>query len=359
MPLLEGRMVRRAWQVSWIAWVVSVAALVSVRHLESTGIDHDVLPLTQARDLLFTRVVSDSGYFNETPAELVRGGFRFDRDVDVTSFRDSLRRDTGLSDTLVSISQIAGSPERARALVNVFSSADRAGGCGRLLDMRDKLAWIREGHGCCSDHTDVFIALAEVVGLPAREVRSANHAVVEVFDQERRRWFFVDPLFAVMATREGVYVPVRDLADSSSRSSIVFDFFGGVAHPHSPENRLFHGLYANPGYFHSLRITAGSNVLAQYADQPMLKAVPKSVFEFVQHLSGTRPGFVQVIPLGSSFGRQLSRTVAWALLGVLAGACALGPAVTIGRTFQERLGATDATLHNRSLPSTRSAIETD
>jgi len=103
------------------------------------------------------------------------------------------------------LEDLAGLDERhafatAVALVRYLDTPGPPVGGQIASDSLQALATIRAGAGgYCADYTQVFMMLAAIVGIPAREwgfsfrgYSGDGHAVVEVYDADRAQWIFFD-----------------------------------------------------------------------------------------------------------------------------------------------------------------------
>lgn len=95
---------------------------------------------------------------------------------------------------------------------------------GNLLDTYKAI--VLDGRGYCADFTKVYLALAHIAGLTAREwgfsfdgFGGQGHAVVEIFDRQRGRWILLDVYNNVhfVEHRTGEPLSARQLQDALAK----------------------------------------------------------------------------------------------------------------------------------------------
>jgi hypothetical protein len=270
-----------------------VAAGLSLAFLIALRLIANGEALVSVRNALFTTYVSDSTLFSASPRALLQHGFLIDPPKLRERYLARVRLATGVTQALDSLQLVKDAISKAKGIVLLFSNAGFAGKCGTSDDLEDKFRLAQKGFGCCSDHSKLFQATANSMGLVAREVQTSNHAVGSFFDPQRGKWVFIDPTLAVMAySPEGVPLSVLELrARMLLHDTVRFEFFGGANHPRSMESGVARQYYGNPVHFRRLVVAAGSNVLEQEAFLTSHPYMPKPVAQLALQLTGIRPRF--------------------------------------------------------------------
>ena len=69
--------------------------------------------------------------------------------------------------------------------ISLLYSKNGGSGCGEKSDnLIENLKWLSQdiGYGCCSDHTQTFLALSILNGVFSREVHHIGHTFNEFYD---------------------------------------------------------------------------------------------------------------------------------------------------------------------------------
>lgn len=127
-----------------------------------------------------------------SPAPFLR-----DAAADTAWLRERLLENDGTKSALVEVRGAASTLERVGALVRALDGGGERGNCSLSDDPREKLEQVRQRFGCCSDHSELFLALASLAAVESREVLLPEHQIVEVLDPESRRWILIDPQYGV------------------------------------------------------------------------------------------------------------------------------------------------------------------
>jgi hypothetical protein len=154
--------------------------------------------LIRIRGGLFTHFATDVSQLDAPVPELTKRGFLVDPPELIAGWRDKLKAMPQYAELLERVENSTSSIERARAIVLGFS---QYGGpfYGPKANLDEKLSTISEPRGVCSDHTEVFEALASVAGLAAMETLTGGHNTAAFYAPELRKWIWIDPEYAVMA----------------------------------------------------------------------------------------------------------------------------------------------------------------
>lgn len=261
------------------------------------------------RDALFTdyNAVAEEMYL-DLPA-LANAGYRVDNTQSLRVWRPKLEAALG-AQSLTRLEASGDDTARAEGLARLLAQHPAVGrtGCGFTDDLSEKATELAKGtRGCCSDFTQMFVALSTAVGMPAREVTSNSHGFNEFYDRQLKKWVFIDAQFgfivrghdnvplSALAFRDAVlnHVPHQleffqeaSLA-ASNRSTIEQD-----AHlaPSGQDIR-----YYSPEGLAMLAFPWGNNVFEATEQNLRLQALPKPAARLVSHLSGVRPRYVAIV----------------------------------------------------------------
>jgi hypothetical protein len=250
------------------------------------------------REALFAHIIPTVEPFTTTPEQLVARGFLTDSGTLKSTWTTHLAEMDQASAKISTIAKIPSNIEKARSIVRSFLQDTRTEGCGSIDDLYTKIEEIQSGYGCCSDHTEVFLALASLVGLPAREMLMTEHGVIEFYSMQLHKWLFLDPLFMVMAQdAQGHYLSLAEIrqrfmrGDTIRFESIVPEPTGA---PSVTTDPLFIKFYDEPADFARYGMTFGNNVFENDASTQRIRFLPKPIRHFVEHLSGIRPGYLLI-----------------------------------------------------------------
>jgi len=226
------------------------------------------------------------------PTELVSAGYAAFDEKKRDSFR-STHLNT-LNDMGLLSQTYDGSAHGMQSLVRRFSKNGRDGGCGdKSYNLLENIDWVSRGHGCCSDHSQIFIALASMNGVFAREVHHKLHTFNEYWDSDLMKWVWIDPQFAIMArTETGGYMSFRELKENISVGSIIeWDFFGSTKHVFASEP-VDSSPYYKPEAFQSILMTNGNNVFGENDWAIQFSFLPKSARQLILLSTGVQPGYL-------------------------------------------------------------------
>jgi hypothetical protein len=246
----------------------------------------------QIRNAIFARVSETGDFFDLPPAELRQRAFRTDPPALVATWRERIPREVPYMDGV--LERLAGLPEveQVRRLVPIFSK-NGGRGCGDYDDLLHQLRRLPEGegHGCCSDHVQAFLAYASVLGIFARQVHHMQHTTAEFYVPSLGRWVWVDPQMAVFARDErGALLSLREIrARYLAGDPPALDFIGNAYHKFAtrgPEDDIN---YDEPRDFASISMVWGNNVFEEDAFYRKAPFVPFPVRQFVGMALGVLP----------------------------------------------------------------------
>ena len=239
---------------------------------------------------IFSTFVSEPALFDGSAGPAAIDEFRRDPEALVDRYAEQIADSFGTLDSL---------PQdivpRAKSIAMSFSK-NGGPGCGDPMPIVDKLGHLAagNGNGCCSDHSEVFLALASVYGLQAREVTHARHATNEVFDPESKQWIYIDPQFAIMATDgRGKYLSLLDIRETFDRGEQpVYEFFGNQHHEFATKPAIEHKYYDTRDDFDLVMVTMGNNVFENDVFNETFAFVPKMLVQMIGFTVGPTPGYI-------------------------------------------------------------------
>lgn len=322
----------RSWTGVW--FLGSCMALAGLVALMGWGVSFDRALLVEIRSALFTEVVTDRSVFEAPPEAITANGFRVDPPEAVAAWKRRLRREVPY---LSGVEFEAGTTalEKVRELVPRFS---RNGGCccGTSRNLLHNVRRLPKGtgEGCCSDHAEVFNALAAVFGVFSREARHSSHTFSEFWDESLGKWVWVDTHYAVYAVDEDArplsLLELRDRVVDGGR--VRFEFIGNQHHRFSssdPEvRRPFEIKYDETEDFAELAYTWGNDVFSQDRFGKRLAFLPRPVRQSVGLSTGRLPSYRILADEGSPGGHAIGRLrlVGGLLLGFVALGLVVHPA---------------------------------
>ena len=236
-----------------------------------------------------------------------------------------------LPDTLASIGRDPDVSSRARRLVGVIARGGR-GRCLGDIPLAGRVGQLRQGKGCCSDHSKVFMALGALSGLYTREISFENHVVVEYYRSRGGTWEFIDPLFAVQAVdTTGALLSVSGLWEAvrahGGARLVPIDSLGQWMIRQDSRFRAIY--YSQLPEASSLRLTLGSDVIHWDQAEQRLRFLARPVRLFGLYLSGDRPRYAGLRPGAADGWRRVRNLSAEAvLMGLL-----LSPIAGLGGVY--------------------------
>lgn len=197
-------------------------------------------------------------------------------------------------------------------------------GCGDLSDdLIESIKWLHsdKGHGCCSDHSQAFIAMCLVNQIFAREVHHASHTFNEYFDPKTGKWVWVDSQFCLMAKNEqGELMGIAEIYELFQKGQIPDWYFYGTSN-----HFLYHKVdiekatkYFNKSEFGLIAMTLGNNVFENDHFNKKYSKLPREVRQGLLLLTGVQPSYLIFDPFNQkkSYFTHL-RTVTSLLMGLL------------------------------------------
>ena len=171
----------RALRFTFVAFLaLDVCVVFAVWRMEGT---HSAALLIDIRNALFTTFVSDRSELEAPPQELVQHGFLTDPPELCAEWKHVLNDYVRYRALLEQLETTPSTVDKAKLITLSFSrngtpvgpTGDPLRPYDKYADLLFKLSTIIEPRGCCSDHTEVFQAIANIVGLDTIEVTCAHH----------------------------------------------------------------------------------------------------------------------------------------------------------------------------------------
>lgn len=311
--------------VALLALFLDLTALAWVVYAAYT----DRVALLQIRSVLFTEIVDERIPFEYAPGDQPKS-FMSDSEASKVAWIEQFRGEVEYIDQVLSLE--GSTSDRAKAIVPMFSRNGGSEVCGGFRDLTDTLQRIGtdDGYGCCSDHTQSFLALASLSGMDAREMIHTDHVFAEFYDPEAEQWVWIDPQFALMALGEsGRYLSLLELRDRYLEGRPPkFEFIGNEYHVLAGRDPHGHNYYNEASDFAVYSATWGSNVFEQDAFNRRFEFLPIPVRQLLGLMTGQLPGARTLSDDRSELPEVLRRQRAQ-ILAVLAALAVLNLAVPI------------------------------
>jgi hypothetical protein len=230
------------------------------------------------RSALFFQKDHAGDSFRATPNVLKTYGFR---DFSLKNQLRFFEKNRDFIDSLGVNKSFSATVEEVKAMVMLFSKNGGIG-CGAFSDnLRENIYSVAIGNGCCSDHSQVFMALAIINGISAREVHHFSHTFNEYWDTALKQWVWVDTQYALMARDSlGRYLGLADIYQNmQAGKAVVWEFFGNYNHlffRQPPEEHL----YYQKDQFNTLVMTLGNNVFEVDYYNQKLQFLPRAIRQF-------------------------------------------------------------------------------
>lgn len=192
-----------------------------------------------------------------------------------------------------------------KQIVNLFSR-NGGPGCGaHSKNLMENFFWVKNGGGCCSDHSQVFLAILLSNGFVAREVHNLKHTFNEVYDRKNKKWIWIDSQFKLVAfNTSGVLLNMYEIFTYyQSNKKIIFSFFGD-------KNDALYGKDVNKTISNSsdgsnwskndfsvLFFTNGNNVFRENYLNLKYFFLPREISQTIFLALGMRPNYLYYDPL--------------------------------------------------------------
>lgn len=249
------------------------------------------------RFAFFTQFAESNDVFSLKPNEMLEGGvpFIYYKQKYLTDF---------FSQNQIEAFKFADSIPFYRRVQKIVLSYSKNGGegCGLYSDdLIKNIKWLHQdnGHGCCSDHSQVFLAMCLVNRIFPREVHHKSHTFAEYFDPNFGKWIWVDSQYCLMATDDtGNFLGLNEIYNYlREKKPVKWVFFGNENHA------FYHKVisseitnYFNPEEFEVLTMTLGNNVFGQDYYNKKLAFLPKELRQALLLTMGIQPKYLMYDP---------------------------------------------------------------
>lgn len=233
--------------------------------------------LVTVREAVFSRTVDDLSLWEMSPSQLAARGYKTDT-LDVPHREEDIKSATAA----------------VRHMIMVMPPHDaREAQCGAFPDLAAaRQALLNEGRSaCCSDYVEVFVSEAQKRGWFARELRVRGHVVADVYDPVSESWVYVDPLFGLIAMKNGAAADFADVQqDIMTRDGhVVFlDVRNGVSFTVNDLPDAVAAFYTQDA-FSAPSLPLGNNVYAEDAFSKKIKFMPKALRQVFAYAAGVKP----------------------------------------------------------------------
>ena len=192
-----------------------------------------------------------------------------------------------------------------KQIVNLFSR-NGGSGCGaHSKNLMENFYWVKNGGGCCSDHSQVFLAILLSNGFVAREVHNLEHTFNEVYDRKNKKWIWIDSQFKLVAfNTSGVLLNMYEIFTYyQSNKKIIFSFFGDKNDAlygkdvNKTISNSSEGRYWSKNGFSVLFFTNGNNVFRENYLNLKYSFLPREISQALYLAIGIRPNYLYYDPL--------------------------------------------------------------
>ena len=245
------------------------------------------------RNALLSKHTNDINQFNLPPKLLVKEGFAVDSPTVRSKYHSTIKKQIRAFQKI----DFKGAHTEDQVKDIVLSFSKNGGpGCGDFQNIVHKIESLsaKSGQGCCSDHSEVFIALATINGIETREVHNSRHTFNEYYNEELGKWIWVDPQYAIMARdQHGELLSLSQIRQMYFfEKKVLYDFFGNQYHEFSTSSPYEHEYYDNSDDFSFMMLTLGNNVFEYDLLTEQYSFLPKIVRQSIFMVIGLQPSYL-------------------------------------------------------------------
>ncbi len=245
------------------------------------------------RFALFSNYTQDINDFNYFPTDYKSGGLGF------IHYKEKYIKAILESHAIMPFNFQDSMPftQRAQNIALTYSK-NGGSGCGKnSSDLIKNIRWLSEdnGHGCCSDHSQVFIALCLVNKIFSREVHHKSHTFNEYYDPSLHKWIWIDTQYCLMAQDDkGNFLSLKETYEIlKDKQKVNWYFFGTPLHQlynASDYQRITN--YFTTEEFKILAMTLGNNVFEVDFYNKKYTWLPKEIKQFLLLSINKQPGYL-------------------------------------------------------------------
>ncbi len=235
----------------------------------------------EIRFSLFSRFTNTIDDFDKTPTDFKNGA------LDFVHYKENYLKDV-LSSHSIPPFYFQDTTKLVNRVKEIILTYSKNGGLGCGINSDDlikNIKWLSEdnGHGCCSDHSQVFVALCLVNNIFPKEVHHSSHTFNEFFDPKLQKWIWVDTQFCLFAKDEqGNYMSLKEIYNAfQGDKAINWEFFGTPQHQFYTKEGLanFEELFSKQ-QFKLITMTTGNNVFEMDYYNKKYALVPREIAQF-------------------------------------------------------------------------------
>jgi hypothetical protein len=273
-------------------FVVSLLALLALAAWVLHVLVNDPTRVSVIKTALFTSRTDSRSHFTASPSEMLDRGFATDDNERISAWRERLKSEVPFVAAIDEQALPENAVERAQAITLAFSkNGDEFCGAPSLMH---NLQRMKIGEGCCTDFSEVFLALASILGLETRETRQTRHTHSEIYDDTDGRWIWIDPYYAIMARDpDGRYLSLMEMRDRYlDGKPFEYEFFGTDEHTLANAMPYEEPFYEGSWEVEDIYIVLGNNVFEQDDFRARIHFLPKPVWQLLGMMTGVVPGYM-------------------------------------------------------------------
>lgn len=254
--------------------------------------------LLDIRHSLFAEITENSEVFEITKTKAAQKySFLIENQNAIRDYSQKIKQNVNyITPETIDKLQAKDVAHKAQFIALLYSKNGGPAGCGDFSGLMNTMLEIddNDGMGCCSDHSEVFIALSHVLGLNSREVSHTHHTFNEIYDPDVNKWLWIDTQYALMAKDdEGNYLSLLEMMKRMSEGrQIRYDFFGNSSHVFSRSLPNEHRHYDSKDDFEYIMLNLGDNVFSQDHFNGKLKFLPKPIRQMISIVLGIQPKYI-------------------------------------------------------------------
>lgn len=252
------------------------------------------------RDLLFTIFVQDRDIQKINNA-LNKINYKVLDKVEKDFYLTKL--DKKLQELLISVKKVRNIDIKVETLLNNFSPSfniDDAQ-CSEKADLIYNINNIfTTGLGCCSDYARASIFLLNILNIRAREVNNYRHTSIEYYNEDKKKWIWIDPsyrIYAYSGNDTNKKLDLFEIFSSKIGESIFFQFANKNLLNFKPLIEIYHHQPQQYGSI-SYSLSVDNNGLR---DKIIDFGIHKSLVDLVYLLTGINKGKLTIMPTGNNF----------------------------------------------------------
>jgi hypothetical protein len=214
-------------------------------------------------------------------------------------------RNPRLVQELQQVRATPSSRKRAMLLAELMHRGHGGYACGTENSIAEKLSAMQRSQRCCSDYTQVFVALANLVNVASTEVMYSRHQVVSIIDDATGLPLFFDPSFGLWARDEqGSLVSAARFREMALRGNVA-ELTSSLATLPRRGRWIQEGIeqwYQAPSDFASFSLIDARKVSEVDELESRLSFLPKTAAQVIGVLSGVRES--RMVVFDAAYGNR-------------------------------------------------------